>query len=98
MTREEVLNAAKQCVCSDRESQYGNPESNFETIADFWNVYLEAADKLLSSIEAADVAAMMGLLKLARIAIGKNKSDNWIDLAGYAACGGEIQGGANGNE
>lgn len=97
MKREKILESAKQCVCGDRESQYGDPENNFETIADFWNIYLEAADKLLSSIEAADVAAMMGLLKLARIATGEPKADNWVDLAGYAACGGEIQGGS-GNE
>ena len=22
---------------------------------------------------------------------GRNKSDNWIDAAGYAACGGEVE-------
>lgn len=27
----------------------------------------------------------------ARIASGHAKSDNWVDLAGYAACGGEIE-------
>ena len=32
---------------------------------------------------------MMALLKVARIATG-NKEDNFIDLAGYAACAGEI--------
>nr|DAU67432.1 MAG TPA: hypothetical protein [Caudoviricetes sp.] len=31
------------------------------------------------------------LLKIARIASGHAKSDNWVDLAGYAACGGEIE-------
>lgn len=38
-----------------------------------------------------DVAALLGLLKIARIATGHGKSDNWVDLAGYAACGGELQ-------
>lgn len=38
-----------------------------------------------------DVAAMMALLKIARIASGHAKADNWVDLAGYAACGGEIE-------
>lgn len=42
-------------------------------------------------IHAADVAAMLALLKIARIATGHGKSDNWVDLAGYAACGGEIE-------
>ena len=34
---------------------------------------------------------MMALLKIARIAGGNAKADNWIDLAGYAACGGELE-------
>ena len=38
------------------------------------------------------VAHMMILMKIARSAIGKPKADNWIDIAGYAACGGELQG------
>lgn len=29
---------------------------------------------------------------LACIATGHDKADNWIDLAGYAACGGELEG------
>jgi hypothetical protein len=33
---------------------------------------------------------MMSLLKLARIRSNPGHSDNWIDLAGYAACGGEL--------
>lgn len=43
-------------------------------------------------IEAEDVAAMMVMFKMARVATGQNKVDNWIDAAGYAACGGEIGG------
>ena len=39
---------------------------------------------------------MLALLKIARIASGHGKSDNWVDLAGYAACGGEIQAAMNG--
>lgn len=42
-------------------------------------------------ITGADVGAMMCLFKLARISTGHGKADNWIDLAGYAACGGELE-------
>ena len=49
------------------------------------------ASRGLLVIEADDVAAMMALLKIARIATGTAKADNWVDLAGYAACGGELQ-------
>jgi len=34
---------------------------------------------------------MLCLLKVARIMGSGEKADNWIDLAGYAACGGELQ-------
>lgn len=40
-------------------------------------------------IDATDVAMMMALLKIARIAGGSGTRDSFIDLAGYAACGGE---------
>ena len=36
-----------------------------------------------------DVAMMMALLKAARIKSGE-KADSFVDLAGYAACAGEI--------
>lgn len=89
MKRKEVLEAALRCVCGDREQDYGSPENNFKKIAEFWSTYLGY------KIEATDVAAMLGLLKIARIASGNAKDDNWVDLAGYAACGGELEGGKN---
>lgn len=99
MKREEILDAAKRCVCGDREQDYGSPENNFQTIAALWETYLNAirdpdGSKVL--IWPNDVAAMLALLKIARIASGHAKEDNWIDLAGYAACGGEIESGKDG--
>ena len=94
MTREETLKAALNCVNGERDQQYGKPENNFGLIARLWSDYLFAlpADRTPHDvIDAADVAAMMALLKIARIATGTGKSDNWIDLAGYAACGCEIE-------
>lgn len=44
-----------------------------------------------SASPALTWGAMMCLFKLARIATGHGKADNWIDLAGYAACGGELE-------
>ena len=94
MKREEILDAAKRCVCGDREQDYGSPENNFQTIADLWAIYLSArclSDGSDFCICPEDVAAMLALLKIARIASGHAKEDNWIDLAGYAACGGELE-------
>ena len=85
MERSEILEAAKRCVCGDREQDYGSPEDNFEKIAEFWSTYMGYP------VVAHDVAAMLALLKIARIATGHAKEDNWIDLAGYAACGGELE-------
>ena len=47
--------------------------------------------QLWKNTALTSVAALLGLLKIARIATGHGKSDNWVDLAGYAACGGELQ-------
>ncbi len=90
-TRKSILAQAEKCVCGDREQDYGSPEDSFDTIASFWIDYLHTKEDPLD-IRAHDVAAMLGLLKIARIATGHGKADNWVDLAGYAACGGEIEG------
>ncbi len=93
MTRAEFLEAARRCVCGQREQDYGSPEDNFSTISQLWNTYLKAAHpgcaKAIHNITAKDAAVMMALLKVARIAAGTN-IDSFVDLAGYAACAGEI--------
>ena len=83
--RERVLRLAKSYVCSDRDKQYGPPEDSFKAIAALWSAYLER------SVTAADVACLMVLFKMARIKTGKPKEDNWVDAAGYCACGAECQ-------
>lgn len=95
LTRADILHAAEKCVCGQRETDYGTPEDNFETIAGLWKTYLRRAcvDEAGGVyIDANDVAMMMALLKIARIAAGGGKADSWIDLAGYAACGAECEG------
>jgi len=89
MSREDILASAARMVNGDRQDDYGTPEQNFERIASLWTCYL--GGRLNRPITPVDVAAMMALLKIARVASGHGKSDNWIDLAGYAACGGELQ-------
>lgn len=83
-TREIILEEARGCVCGAREPDYGGPEDNFRTIANLWSVYTGY------EFNADDVAVMMVLLKTARIAGGSRSMDNWIDIAGYAACGAEV--------
>ena len=92
MKRAEILDAARQATCTDREHAYGKPEDNFRAIARLWMVYLVAAHPevpLAVEFTPKDVAMMMALLKVARIATGKS-DDSYVDLAGYAACAGEM--------
>lgn len=83
MKRAEILEAARVCVCGEREQDYGTPEDSFNLIASLWTVYTNVP------ITTKDVAMMMALLKVARIKAG-DKADSFVDLAGYAACAGEI--------
>lgn len=95
LTRADILHAAEKCVCGQRETDYGTPEDNFKAIAELWSVYLDriSVGKHGNTIvDEKDVAVMMALLKIARIAAGGGKADSWIDLAGYAACGAECEG------
>lgn len=84
-TRSYILREAERCVCGHREQDYGSPEDNFKIIAHLWSAYLD------HSVTPLDVAMMMSLLKVARIRTGNGTMDSFIDLAGYAACGGEIK-------
>lgn len=84
--RERCLDLAKKTVCEDRRDAYGELEDNFTIIAKFWNTYL--GDNYLDS---HDVAMMMILLKIARAKTGAFKEDNYVDIAGYAACAMETE-------
>ncbi len=85
MDRKECLDAAKQCVCSDRNQQYGSPAVNIKKIAELWTTYkgVEFSPK--------DVGVMMALLKIARISSGQSKDDNYIDACGYLSLSCELE-------
>lgn len=91
MNRSEILDKAKEIVNGARQENYGNPESNFQKIADYWTLYLG------KSIQPHDVALMMVLMKLARLQNKADHEDSWIDICGYAANGGEIVDGGHNN-
>jgi Domain of unknown function (DUF6378) len=86
-TREGILDSAKAIVTADRNVDYGTPEQNFQTIAELWTCYLQY--KYI--FDAHEVAVMMMLLKISRLQTSPHKEDHWIDIAGYAACGGEVR-------
>ena len=80
--REEVPTEQKW----DRATDHGDMEDNFQRIALYWNAHLG----LIDFIKTEDVAAMMALLKIARIHSNPTHIDNWVDACGYMACGGEV--------
>lgn len=84
MERKEILEEAVRIVTGERQNQYGDAEDSFGLIAGLWGDYLN------HPVSSKDVALMMILLKVAREKGGNGKADNWVDIAGYAACGGEI--------
>lgn len=88
--REEILTLANQAVNGEREQTYGSPERSFQRIAQFWTTYLHRDHIPLNEL---DVAKMMILFKLARTG-ERAYLDNWVDIAGYAACAGEIEDGS----
>lgn len=87
-TRQDILDEARDIVSADRNVSYGEPERNFEMIAGLWREYLGG------DIDAHDVAVCLLLVKVARIKSSPDKLDHWVDIAGYAACGGEVRPGS----
>ena len=87
MDKNDILDKAKTIINGERQGTYGNAEDNFASIAAFWSTYLN------TPIDSTDVANMMILMKVARNSSGVDKDDNYIDICGYAALGGEIAAG-----
>ena len=91
-TRSLILDVARQIVCADRDETYGSAEDNFGIIAELWKPYLKGRGIAADNLTSMDVAILMIQLKVARVATGKFKLDNFVDICGYAACGGECGG------
>lgn len=89
MNRADTLAAAAQAVTVDRAATHGDVEDNFTAIARQWTA------RLGLRITAAQVAIMLIDLKTVRAWGNPDHDDNWIDIAGYAACGAEVSDGAS---
>ena len=85
-----IARRAALIVEGDRAAQHGPKERNHQNIADHWNAYL--GKRLKTPLRPLDVALMMVELKIARTkaGAGQTNQDNYVDMAGYAACAGEI--------
>lgn len=83
MDRAAVLALAHAAVIG-RGQAYGGPEKSFDDVARLWTVLF---DRTFASY---DVALALALLKIARLKNDPEHADSIVDLAGYAACLGEI--------
>ena len=84
MNRKYILDAAQQAVTVDRAATHGQLEDSFGLVAAYWSAHLG------TPVSRSDVAVMMIQLKLARIRSSPERVDYWMDVAGYAASGGEV--------
>lgn len=87
--RAKILEEAGKAVLTDRNESYGEPEDNFRRIAEQWSLYFKQKYDIEVKVTAEDVAWMLGDLKKVRAYAGY-KRDNYVDMVGYAACGGEV--------
>ena len=84
MNRKECLDSAAEAVLKNRQELYGKPSSGFAGIAAIWSVLLGR------KIASHEVALCLAALKMVRATNSPAHADNWVDMAGYAACGSEI--------
>ncbi|BAQ16080.1 DUF6378 domain-containing protein [Methyloceanibacter caenitepidi] len=77
-------------IVGKRGLNYGTPEDNFARIARRWTVHFKNRYGPDMEVDELDVAILCADLKLARLENEPTHMDSWKDIAGYAACGGEI--------
>ena len=90
MKASDIATAAAELVAGDREQTHGSKHRNFENIATLWRAYLSIRLNPQAPVSALDHAHMMVLLKIARMQLGAYNPDDYTDMAGYAACAGEV--------
>lgn len=90
MRAENYCIRAANLVGGSRAKTHGDKTENHNNIAALWNAYLGNRLCDWTTLSAKDVALMMALLKIARTKTGAHNQDDYIDMAGYAGCAGEI--------
>lgn len=82
----QVLEEAARLVSGPRNATHGDYTHEAQRIGTLWAALLD----LPEAIPPRTVAAMMVALKMARATAGRVNRDDWIDAAGYAALGAQI--------
>jgi hypothetical protein len=91
MTRDEIIDTAKELISGQRAKDYGDAKNNFDRIAEGWNIIVREAAKANSPITAKHVALMMDWVKTCRLLETIDHQDSWVDKVGYSALGGSFE-------
>jgi hypothetical protein len=86
MKRDKLLDTAKGLVNGSRAKDYGDAYENHERVAKLWSVILD------KEVSVSQVYQCLTALKLARLIVTPTHEDSWVDIAGYASLGGEVDG------
>ena len=86
MKRDKLLDEAKNLVNGSRAKDYGDAYENHERVAQLWSTILG------QDVSVSQVYQCLMALKLARLIVSPTHTDSWVDIAGYASLGGEIDG------
>lgn len=86
MKRDKLLDEAKNLVNGPRAVDYGDAYENHERVAQLWSTILG------QDVSVSQVYQCLMALKLARLIVSPTHTDSWVDIAGYASLGGEIDG------
>lgn len=86
--REQLLEAASEKITVQRAAEYVDAGQSFERVAALWTAReMHVTNHVYTAV---DVAQMLALLKIARLAYQPSHGDSYEDLIGYAALGGEL--------
>jgi hypothetical protein len=85
-----ILDSAKEFFTGDRQETHGEAAETHARISILWNAYLRARREPGSELSGRDAAAMLALMKLARMEGGKFNADNAVDMAAYVAIMGAL--------
>jgi len=83
MKRAAILKRAEELINGKRAREYGDAYDNHERIAKLWAVVLGM------DVSVGQVYLCLNQLKVSRLIETPDHEDSWIDIAGYAALGGE---------
>jgi hypothetical protein len=88
MNRDEILDAARDCVSVSRAATYGDAAANFANIAMLWQAYIDMLGG--KGLTRHDIGPMLALFKIARHQANPSHVDSMVDACGYLALAGEL--------